>query len=59
MFGTKKKFFYFPVGKREGGGEFPSLSTNPPPPRSATYDGVLTNSCVLVISQQASNDINS
>ena len=57
MFGTKKKFFYFPVGKRGGGGEFPSLPTNPPP--SATYDGVLTNNCVLVISQQASNDINS
>ena len=60
MFGTKKKFFYFPVGKRGGGGEFPSLPTNPTPsPPSATYDGVLTNSCVLVISQQASNDINS
>lgn len=58
MFGTKKNSFIFLWGREGGGGEFPSLPTNPPPP-SATYDGVLTNSCVLVISQQASNDINS
>lgn len=57
MFGTKKNSFIFLWGREGGGGEFPSLPTNPPP--SATYDGVLTNSCVLVISQQASNDINS
>lgn len=57
MFGTKKNSFIFLWG-REGEGE--SFQASPPtPPPSATYDGVLTNSCVLVISQQASNDINS
>ena len=57
MFDTKKNSFIFLWG-REGEGE--SFQASPPtPPPSATYDGVLTNSCVLVISQQASNDINS
>lgn len=57
MFGTKKNSFIFLWGREGEGGSFKASPLTPPP--SATYDGVLTNSCVLVISQQASNDINS
>lgn len=57
MFGTKKKILLFSCREERGKGE--SFQASPPTPPSATYDGVLTNSCVLVISQQASKDINS